>query len=184
MPKSLLRIPDAASRNPFTGHGKETPDDVHKSYHVTQEVQKDAGAAVHAGDMEAFSVANVSGSTAMLVLSGVTCDAGKTCLTSQLLLSASVFIYFKGYSDTEQFLTYPSAKLVETVDIAITLMESMLAEVTHLSSVEQHITAAIKNSIDLEWIKCIGCSIHHQLIAETTVHSRALVSNLWYPVFY
>jgi hypothetical protein len=38
--------------------------------------------------------------------------------------------------------------LVETVVTAVTLMKSMMAEVAHLSSVEQHITAAIKNSID------------------------------------
>jgi hypothetical protein len=71
-------------------------------------------------------------------------------------------IYFKEHSDTEQSLTYPSEKLVETVGTAVTLMEYMMAEVAHFSSVEQHITAAIKNSIDFEWIRCTGCSLHHQ----------------------
>jgi hypothetical protein len=70
------------------------------------------------------------------------------------LLSASVFIYFEEYSDTEQPHTYPSEKLVETVGTAVTLMECMMAEVAHFSSVEQHITAAIKNSIDFEWMWC------------------------------
>jgi hypothetical protein len=71
-----------------------------------------------------------------------------------VLLRTSVFIYFKEYSDTEQSLTYPSEKLVETVGAAVTLMESMMAEVAHLNSVEQHITATINNSIDFEWIRC------------------------------
>jgi hypothetical protein len=38
-------------------------------------------------------------------------------------------------SDTEQSLTYPSEKLVETAGGAVTLMESMMAEVAHLNSV-------------------------------------------------
>jgi hypothetical protein len=49
-----------------------------------------------------FSVAYVSGSIARQVLRGVSCDACKTCLISQVLLSTNVFIYFKEYSDTEQ----------------------------------------------------------------------------------
>jgi hypothetical protein len=59
--------------------GKETPE----SFHVAQQVQKDTGAAVHAGDMEVFSVAYVSGSIARQVLRGVSCDACKTCLTEK-----------------------------------------------------------------------------------------------------
>jgi hypothetical protein len=39
---------------------------------------------------------------------------------------------------------------VKTVGVAVTVMESMMAEVAYLNSVEQHITAAIKNSIDFE----------------------------------
>jgi hypothetical protein len=81
-----------------------------------------------------------------------------------VLLRTNVFIYFKDYNDTEQSLTYPPEKLVETVGAAVTLMESVMVEVAHLNSVEQHITAAIKNSIDFEWIRCPGCSLHHQQI--------------------
>jgi hypothetical protein len=47
---------------------------------------------------------------------------------------------------------YPSQKLVKTVKTvgaALTPMGSMMAEVAHLNSVEQHITAAIKNRIYL-----------------------------------
>jgi hypothetical protein len=102
----FLRAPDA-SQNPSTNHGKEAPDDVPEGFHVAHQVQKDMGAAVLAGDMEVFSVAYVSGSIARQVLRGVCCDACKTCLTSEVLLPASVFIYFKEYSGTEQSLTYP-----------------------------------------------------------------------------
>jgi hypothetical protein len=53
----------------------------------------------------------------------------------------------KEYTDTEQSLSY-CEELVDTVDIPVTLIESMVAEVVHLSSVEQHIMAAIKSNID------------------------------------
>jgi hypothetical protein len=77
-------------------------------------------------------------------------------------LSTSVFIYFKEYSDTEQFLTYPSGKLVETAGTSVTLLENMMPEVAHLNSVEQRITAAIKNSVDFEWIKSTSFSLNYQ----------------------
>jgi hypothetical protein len=112
--------------------------------------------------MEVFSVAYVSGCIAKQVLRGVSCDAWKTCVTSEVLLPASILIYFKKYSDTEHSHTYPSKKLVETAGTAVTAMESMMAEVAHLNSVEQHITAAIKSTTDFEWIRCTGCSLHHQ----------------------
>jgi hypothetical protein len=43
-----------------------------------------------------------------------------------VLLQTIVFIYFKKYSDTEQSLTYPSEKLVETDGASVTLMESVM----------------------------------------------------------
>jgi hypothetical protein len=73
--------------------------------------------------MEVFSVAYVSGFIARQVLHGDSCDACKICLTSEVLPRTSVFIYFKEYSGTEQSLTYPSEKLVQTVGAAVTLME-------------------------------------------------------------
>jgi hypothetical protein len=85
-----------------------------------------------------------------------------------VLLPAIVFIYFKEYSDTEQSLTYPE-KLMDTVGTAVTLMECVMAEVAHLSSVEQHIAAAIKNRSDLEWMRCTGCSLHCQKIVNGIV---------------
>jgi hypothetical protein len=61
-------------------------------------LQKDIDAAVHAGDMEVFSIAYVSGSIARYVLCGVSCDAYRMCLTSEVLLAN---IYVKECSDTE-----------------------------------------------------------------------------------
>jgi hypothetical protein len=71
--------------------------------------------------MEVFSVASVSGSIGRQVVRAVSCDVYKICLTSQVLPSQSVFIYFKDYSDTEQSLTYPSERLVETAGTSVIL---------------------------------------------------------------
>jgi hypothetical protein len=82
-------------------------------------------------------------------------------------------------SDTEQSLTYPE-KLAETVGDAVTLMESIMAEVAHLISVKQHITAAIKNSIDFEWIRRTGCSLHHQQIIHGIVRGLTRIYIPWW----
>jgi hypothetical protein len=97
-----------------------------------------------------------------------------------VLLQTNVFIYFKEYSDTEQSLTYPSEKLVETVGAAVTLMKSTMTEVANLNSVEHHITAAIKNSIDFEWIRCSGCSIHHQQLIDGLMRGLVRIYILWW----
>jgi hypothetical protein len=81
-----------------------------------------------------------------------------------MLLSATVFIYFKEYNDKEQSFTYTSEKLVETIGTAVNLMECMMAEVAHFNLVEQHTADDIKNSIDFERIRNTGGSIHHQRI--------------------
>jgi hypothetical protein len=67
------------------------------------------------------------------VLRDVSCDACKTYLISYSLLSTGVFIYFKEYRDTEQSLTYPSKKMVETRGTSVALMEFMMQEVTHIN---------------------------------------------------
>jgi hypothetical protein len=100
--ESLLRAPDSASGNPSTSHGKESSDDLSQSLHVAWHVQ-DIGAALHSGDKEVVSVACVSGSIARQVLHGVSCDAYKTCHTSEVLLP-NVLIYFNEFCDTEQSL--------------------------------------------------------------------------------
>jgi hypothetical protein len=97
-----------------------------------------------------------------------------------VLLQTNLFIYFKEYRDTEQSLTYPSEKLVETLGAAVILMKSMMTEVAHLNSVEQHITAAIKNSIDFEWNRCTGCLLHHQQIIDGNVRGLTRIYIPWW----
>jgi hypothetical protein len=77
--QSLLREPDTSLPNPSTSRCKEKH--VPASFHVAQQVQNDIHAAVHADDMEVFSVAYVSGSFARQVHHGVSCNSCKTCLT-------------------------------------------------------------------------------------------------------
>ena len=73
-------------------------------------------------------------------------------------MSASAFIYFKEYRDDEQSLTYHSERLVETVSASVTVLDGMVADVAHTCSVEEKITAAIKN------IVASGCFLQHQEI--------------------
>jgi hypothetical protein len=173
---SLLRGTGASPSDPSTSHIRETPDNVHGSSHVAQQVQQKVGA----GDMKMFSVAYVSGFIAKQLLCIVSCDACKACLTSQVMLSTNAFIYFKEYNDTKQSLTYPSEKLVETVGTSVTLLENMMAEVAHLSSVEQRVTAAIKNCVDFDWIRSTGCSLHYQVLVDGIVSGVTKISIPWW----
>jgi hypothetical protein len=52
----------------------------------------------------------------------------------------------------------------------------MMAEVAHAYSVEEKITAAIKNTIDFGWILSSGCLLHHQEIVDGTTRSVAKIS--------
>jgi hypothetical protein len=65
--------------------------------------------------------------------------ACKPYLTFQVMLSLIAFVYFKEYGGTEQSHTYPE-KLVQTVGTLVTLLQTIMAEVAHLSSVKQHIS--------------------------------------------
>ena len=125
-------------------------------------------------------MACISGFIAKHVLRAVRCDDYKTCLTSSVMLSPSVFIYFKEYKDDEQSLTYPSERLVETVSESVTLLEGMMAAVAHTFSVEEKITAAIKNTVDFGWIQSSGCSLHHQEIVDGIPQSVTRISILWW----
>ena len=115
-------------------------------------------------DMKLLSVACVSGFIARRVLRHINCDDCMTCLTSPMLLATNAFIYFKEYEEDKQFLTYPSEKLVETVGASISLLESKMAKVAHMGSVEEKITGAIKEIVDFRWIGSSGCSLHSQKI--------------------
>jgi hypothetical protein len=89
-------------------------DDLPHSSHVAEQVHKKIHAAAYVSDF-----------IARQMLYGVKCDVCKTCLTSQVMISTSVFIYFKKYSDIEQSLKYPYEKFVETVGTSVIVMESV-----------------------------------------------------------
>jgi hypothetical protein len=91
-------------------------------------------------------------------------------------VSTNAFIYFREYKDNEQSLTYPSERLVETVSASVTILDGMMAEVAHTYSVEEKITAAIKNTVDFEWIQSSGCSLQHQEIVDGIVQSVTRIS--------
>ena len=97
-------------------------------------------------DLKLLSLAYVIGFIARRVLRGISCDDCTTCLTSPMLLATNAFMYFKEYDEYKQFLTYPSKMLVETVGASISLLESKMAMVAHMGSVEEKMTVAIKDS--------------------------------------
>jgi hypothetical protein len=84
--------------------------------------------------------------------------------------------YISEYKNDEQSLTYPSERLVETVSASVTVLEGMMAEVDHTYSVEEKITAAIKNTVDFGWIQVSGFCSHHQEIVDGIAQS---VTNLF-----
>jgi len=71
-----------------------------------------------------------------------------------MLLATNAFIYFKEYEEDKQLLTYPSEKLVETVGASISLLESKMAKVAHMGSVEEKMTVAIKETSRfwMDWV--------------------------------
>jgi hypothetical protein len=68
--------------------------------------------------------------------------------------------------------TWPSEKLVETLGTSVTLLETIMAVVAHLNSVD--ITAAIKNRNYFEWIRSKNCSHRHQEIVDAVVRGIIL----------
>ena len=44
-------------------------------------------------------------------------------------------------------------------------------EIAHTHSIEEKITAAIKNPLDFGWIQFSGCSLHHQEIFDGIARS-------------
>jgi hypothetical protein len=111
-------------------------------------------------DKELFLVAYVSGFIARHVLHAVRCDGCKACFTAPGMLSTNAFMYFKEYRDDEQSVTYPSERLFETESDSVTVLDGMMADV-HTHSVEERITAAIKNTVDFGWTQSFSCLLHH-----------------------
>ena len=120
-------------------------------------------------DLKLLSVAYVTGFIARRVLRGINCDDCSTCLTSPLLLATNAFIYFTEYDEDNQFLTYPSEKLVETVGASVSLLESKMAKVAHIGSVEEKMRVAIKETVDFGWIGTFSCSLHSHKIVDGIV---------------
>jgi hypothetical protein len=87
------------------------------------------------------------------------------------MLSTNAVIYIKVYKDDEPSLTYHSERLVETVSASVSVLDGMMVDVANTHSVEEKITAVIKNTIDFRWIGCSGCSLHHKEIVDIIVRS-------------
>ena len=97
-----------------------------------------------------------------------------------VMMSTNAFIYFKEYRNDKLSLTYPSERLVETVSAPVTVLDGMMAEVAHTYSVEEKITAAIKNAVDFGWIQSSGCSLHHQEIVVGIARRVTRISFPWW----
>jgi hypothetical protein len=59
-----------------------------------------------------------------------------------------IYTGFKEHSSTVQSLTYPTEKMVETVDTAVTVFENVMSIVAHLETVELYLTNTIKKVVD------------------------------------
>ena len=60
------------------------------------------------------------------------------------------------------------------------MSDGIIAEVAHTYSVEEKITAAIKNTVDFGWIQSSGCSLHHQEIVDGIAQSLTRISIPWW----
>ena len=173
---SFLKESHASPPNPPRSHGRETLHDGLSGSHIAEQVQWE----VNDVDIDLFSVAYVSGFIARHVLCAVRCDDCKTYLSSPEMLSTNAIIFFKEYRDDEHSLTYPSERLVETVSVSVTVLDGMMADVTHKCSVEKKLTAAIENTIYFGWFQSSGCSLHHQETADGIAWSVTRISITWW----
>jgi hypothetical protein len=55
-----------------------------------------------------------------------------------------------------------------------------MAEVAHTDSVEEKITAVIKNTFHFGWIRSSGCLLHHQEIVDGIAKSVARIYFPWW----
>jgi hypothetical protein len=140
---SFLKSSCVSSSSLLTSHVRGTTDD-DSNIDDMKEAQQGVCEAVRVGDMEVLSIAYVSGFVARRLLRNSNCDACKACLISETPSPSDVFISFKEYKDKVHSLTYPSKKLVESVSIAVTVLEDVISEVAHLQTVEVRIAGAIK----------------------------------------
>jgi len=101
-------------------------------------------------------------------------------LSSEALSPTDVYISFKECSSTVHSLTYPTEKLVETVGTAVTDLEGMISQVAYFDTVKSCITCAIKENIRFDWIRLIGCPLHHQRNEDEIVRSVKRISGPWW----
>ena len=73
----------------------------------------------------------------------------------------------------------PSEKLVDTVGSSIYLLESKMAKVAHMGSVEEKIIT-IKEIVDFGWIGSSGCSLHSQKIVDEIVRGIIRIAIPWW----
>ena len=97
-----------------------------------------------------------------------------------MLLATKTFMYFEEYQEDKQFLAYRYEKLVETVGASISVLESKIAKVPHMGSVEEKITFAIKEIVDFRWIGSSGCSLHSQKIVDGIVRGITRIAVPWW----
>jgi len=160
-PHFFLKPSSVSSPSQLTSHDRETSDDVLYIVHPN-EAQEEVCTAIHAGTVKMLSVAYVIGFIARRLLRNGICDAYKVCLLSKASLPTDVYTNFKECSSIVHSLTYPTEKLVETLGIAVTVLECMIMEEAYLDTVKSCITTAIKESVSFDWIRLIACLLHHQ----------------------
>jgi len=88
-----------------------------------------------------------------------------------------LYVYFEEYEEDREFLTYP-LKLVETVSGSITLLESKMAWVPHMCSVEEMITVTIQDMADFRWIGSFG-SLHYLKTVDGFVRDVMRIAIPW-----
>jgi hypothetical protein len=174
---SFLRPSNVASPSLSRSHDRETTDNV-LFIPNGNEAQQEVRMAMSDGNVKVLSVTYVSGFIARHLLHDSSCAACKACVTSEVPSPADVYIGFTECRSTVESRTYPAETLVETVGTAVTVLEGMMLEVAHLDTVKCRITGAIKESVNFEWIRLTGCSVHHQRIQNEIVRGVTRISIL------
>ncbi|KAJ9574413.1 hypothetical protein L9F63_025944 [Diploptera punctata] len=94
--------------------------------------------------------------------------------------ATNAFILFKDRSSsTDRALTYPSEKLVRTVGIVVSLIESILDTEAHKEGIEARIILSVMNSVDFAWLTD-GCLVHHQDLKNGIVKSTVRITIPWW----
>jgi hypothetical protein len=87
---------------------------------------------------------------------------------------------FMESSSTVRSLVYPTENLVNTVGSPVAVLESVMSEVARFKPVDLHIINAIKKSVDFDWIRLTGCSLHYQVIEGGIVAGVTRISIPWW----